>query len=194
MSKVEGWKVDTTTNPPTFTEMTAEEMAGYGPLQVEIIKSASPQISDERREYWFSRIEFHEGCHKHGVIHNIPIAQWREVDYTLCYYWGCKPRKGSWWHKNANGTLDVEFVDMASVYPPPSKPWEWCGTSMLFERWHQQVRMQREAARRLQVGDLVKFDYKGNTYRGIVINIRTRATVLVGHAKWYVPPLELTKL
>lgn len=109
------------------------------------------------------------------------------------YYYGCARNKGLWWRKDG-AEYAVEFNHQTKVFPPPRKPWEWCGSTMIFPDWHLEVQEQATAARTVKIGDTVTFSHKGQTYQGIVAGGRARATVIVGHSKWHVPYTELTRV
>lgn len=121
------------------------------------------------------KLEWHcEG--RHGVLRDCSKADYQ----VLVWFFGnkCGWRKGN----------DVEFFHMAKVSPPPKKPWGWCGTSVLFEDWHQGVKENVDAVQELRVGDTVGFTHKGEFHNGVVIRKRGQAcTVLEGHKQWRVP-------
>jgi hypothetical protein len=130
---------------------------------------------------------------RHGTIYHVQPTEIRDVENTLSYYYGCRNHKGLWWRKDG-AEYAVEFATQTKVSPPPSKPWEWCGTTMIFPDWHMEVQEQATAARAVKIGDTVTFSHKGQTYQGIVAGGRTRATIIVGHSKWHVPYTELTRV
>jgi hypothetical protein len=135
-----------------------------------------------------SRIEWHkDSCQgRHGVVRGVTRAEFGKIAEMLVYYFGSK----CYWNKKGavKGTYDVEFATMTKVYPAPKKPWDWCGTSVLFEDWHQQETAIYAAARQYKAGDQVSFDFKGETLTGLVSNIAKRVTVIVpGRGKIYVP-------
>jgi hypothetical protein len=125
---------------------------------------------------------------RHGVVRNIEQQYFAEVADMLVYFFGNKCYKNT---KNADGTWNFEFVPMTKVFPPPRRPWEWCGETVLFNDWKEQERKEHLASLSFTYGDKVKFFHKGKTHRGIVAGMNKRITVIVGNAKWHIPPLEL---
>ena len=180
-------------------------------LQIRLAQPKGKAQTDEEMKAWMARVEWHyrlqgkepsepHACHRHGVIRNIPEHQYPEVVYFLSYHWLCYPKQGMWWTKQVNGLWSVEFVGQSDQVPSKSwKPWEWCGESILFEKWHKDVIIAEERRRRaisaldLHVGDIVEFDYKGTVLRGVVKSVRKNASVLVGRAQFRVP-LTLLRL
>lgn len=130
-----------------------------------------------------------EWCEKnrHGAIYNIPKSETGAVSKAITFYFGSK---GQWWRNSPGkpGHMDVEFVHMTKVYPPPKEPWEWCGKSILFESSHKIRKIQEELASLYKVGDTVSFTYKGQRHTGIIVNKGQRATVVVpgSETKWYI--------
>lgn len=119
---------------------------------------------------------------RHGVVRNIRTGQTQEVLRILTYFFGkrCAWKQGR----------DIEFVHMTKVFPPPSKPWGWCGTSVLFADWQQEETDARNAMQAFSVGDEVEFEYKGQKHTGVVSNFgRTRLTIVEPgqQGKWHMP-------
>lgn len=162
-------------------------------MDLEILRAMLPkeEVVAEYRRLFETVIEWHcEG--RHGVVRNIDIRdpKTRTIQDMLIYHFGSK----CFWMKKIQGSIyDLEFVHMAKVYPPPKKPWEWCGTSVLFADWQQKEQIQRNAAQQFRIGDTVSFFHKGKKLTGIVSNVNKRITVIVDHAKWYVPATQLGK-
>lgn len=135
---------------------------------------------------------------RHGVIRNVTVAEWKEVQYTITYYFGAVQKRGMWWQKQPNGTYSVEFYNTTKVLDGDnSKPWGWCGDTVLFNDqkvafWAAQVKRVKHRAR-FEVGDTVTFEARGDYHTGTIISMRgtKRATVAVGRKQWYVPYAEL---
>jgi hypothetical protein len=128
---------------------------------------------------------------RHGIIAGIPRDQVELVERYLGHFLACTRGKGIWWVAQGKGMYGAEFVTMSKVSPPPQRPWEWDGTTLLFESWQEQEAAQRAAARQFRMGDQVQFTHKGTTYQGVICGGRKKASVLVGHGKWGVPYSEL---
>jgi hypothetical protein len=160
-------------------------------LEIELIRPTGPEVSKERMLEILGRVQW---CcqNRHGALNHVPASETREVGYTLTYYYGCRSNKGAWWTKNRDGTYSVEFAHQTKVYPPPNKPWRWCGKTILFEDWMVREHEEEDAANNFRVGDIVSFTHKGVPYAGTIIGGRKRATVLVGSTKWYVPYTDLS--
>ena len=153
----------------------------------DLVHDASERVTVEETRLAALGIEWH--CPgRHGVVRNVVWAEEGEsVSATLEYFFGCRGGHGLWWKKDAGGTYDGEFVHMCKVFPPPKKPWEWCGLSVLFADWQAAESAERSRLREFKIGDEVAFTHKGETLTGIVVNKKKRLTVLIGHQKWYVP-------
>lgn len=126
---------------------------------------------------------------RHGTIHGIKKEHVVQIHRMLLYYFG---PKCAWQKKNADNTIDLEFVYQGNG--KQKFPWYWCGSTVLFKEW--QVR-EDTAGRYLDtfnLGDSVEFTYKGDNLKGIVINKRKNATVISGGRKFTVPPMELRKV
>src|SRR6266550_3491300 len=134
------------------------------------------------------KVQWHEPW-RHGVIRNIPRKESNRFNRMIEYYMGSK---ACFWTRGARSDLmDVEFVHMAKVYPPPKKPWEWCGTSILFPDWQKDTVANQNAREKFNIGDKVRFTAKGRTIEGIVYGGRKRVAIVAGREKWYVPPTQL---
>jgi hypothetical protein len=131
------------------------------------------------------RVEWH--CQgRHGVIRNVEKKDEQLVSRTITYFFG---NKGQWWKKNRNKTMDVEFVPMTKVFPPPRKPWEWCGKTILFEDWQKQEKENRDLSRKFKIGQSVSFTHKDKIYTGIVSGLNKRAKVVIpGEETWWNVP------
>jgi hypothetical protein len=64
---------------------------------------------------------------------------------------------------------DMECVAMTKVYPPPSRPWEWCGKTHIFESWRQTEANARRRAVSFNIGDQVSFVHKDARVYGVVV-------------------------
>ena len=135
-------------------------------------------------------------CGKHGVIRNVEKKDEQLISRAITYFYGSK---GQWWKKNANKTMDVEFVPMTKVYPPPKRPWEWCGKTILFQDWQFEEETNKNISKRFKIGQRVSFTgkyTKGQTITGIIAGINKRAKVIVPGQEiwWYIPYTDLTKI
>lgn len=141
--------------------------------------------------FWASdKIEWHEEG-RHGVIRNIPESQAVRFKRMIEFYMG---EKAGYWVKHPYQKIyDVEFVHMTKVYPPPKRPWEWCGNSILFKDWQQREEANRYAMAAIRIGDQVSFMARGIKKEGIVTGMRKRVSVLVGHERWRVSADLLNK-
>lgn len=129
---------------------------------------------------------------RHGTIHGIKKAHLNEIHAMLVYYLGAKC---AWRKNNPDNTIDLEFCHMTKVYPPPKRPWHWCGTTILFKDWQEREETNYEILSNFHLGDDVTFTYRGVKYQGVVANLRKRATVIVkGRGKFYVPASDLEKI
>ena len=72
---------------------------------------------------------------RHGALLNLDPDDkdgMNEYFETLEYFFAATPDQGVWIKLNADGTISLEFIHQAKVYPPPERPEEWCGKSILF--------------------------------------------------------------
>ena len=153
-----------------------------------------PRVSEERMEQLLEDRVLWCCEGRHGYVMGLTTPEADEMNYTLEYYYGCKPNRGSWWQKEPDGTYNVEFCHQAKVYPPPNRPWGWCGETDLFSDWKARELQQAVTKSRFQMGDRVRFAYRGQTFEGIIAGGRKRATVIAGHRKFYMPYSYLTKI
>lgn len=149
----------------------------------------------------YARIIWHsEECMgRHGTVPNVARADVAKVADMLVYYFGAKCEFVKT-YPGVRTTVDFEFVPMSKVFPPPNRPWEWCGKSVLFD----EARLSNEARRReaaqsvaaFKVGDRVSFVSKGATVVGLVTGVNKRLSVVVEgqESKWYVPGRMATKV
>ena len=132
-------------------------------------------------------IEWHSCGPKHGAIRahaRLDNPSKIQVEQMLITFYG---EKGIWVNK-----FGIEFYDNTSVYPPGKRPWNWCGTSILFEEWRLREEQNYQAGLNFQLGDKVSFEHKGEVIVGRVSNIGKRVTVIIPNGTWYVPARELT--
>lgn len=145
----------------------------------------------EMRAAWDALpIEWH--CQgRHGVVRDVPAEKAGEVERVIEWFLG---HGGCWWTKTVDGKRSVEFVHMTKVYPPPGKPWEWCGTTVLFGDWQTRLADTKALAAEFAPGDPVEFEFKGETKRGLVMypNERTVSVMVEGEGRYTVPPEQLT--
>jgi hypothetical protein len=152
------------------------------------LNPASDARAAEMRGLYDSLIEWH--CPgRHGVIRNVRPADLSKVVEMLTYFFGnrCCWRSGS----------DLEFVHMTKVFPAPKRPWEWCGTSVLFEDWKQREIRQSDARAAFRVGNRVRFEYKGRQFEGLIYGMGgKRCSIVIEGSEivYYMPPTSLTKV
>ena len=139
----------------------------------------------------------HEKCrNRHGIVpaHKVKLLGRSEVTKMLVYFFG---EKCVWRDRQDN----LEFVHMTKVFPAPTKPWQWCGTSILpeMEEWHQREERSGNAnwavRSKLKIGAIVSFKSRdGSVVEGEVVRILTLIHVKVGATIWRVTPSLLTIL
>ena len=150
------------------------------------------QLNEQQKIYEpvMQRIE-RCACGKHGVIRNVEKKDEQLVLRAINYYYGCK---GQWWTKTTNKTRDVEFVPMTKTFPPPRRPWEWCGKTILFQDWKDREANNEELKNKFKIGQKVSFcgKYtKGQIIIGIISGLNSRAKVIVpGQETWWNVPYE----
>jgi hypothetical protein len=133
-------------------------------------------------------IEWHcEG--RHGVVRNIANKAQMQQTLMLNYFFG---DRCAW--DNQKGEL--EFVHMTKVYPAPTKPWQWCGTTVLFNDWKVREETAQSSLQAFKIGDRVRFEYKGRRFEGLVAGKNKRCTVVVEGSEvvYYIPATSLTKV
>jgi hypothetical protein len=153
-----------------------------------------PRLPEETKaEYemlWKSGIiTWHCREGRHGTILNIKPEHVNKLYAMLCYFLG---KKCGWQKINDDGTISLEFVYQGNGRL--DKPWLYCNKSVLFEDWHKRDDEYYTLADQFHLGDNVKFDYKGNKYKGILINKRKRGTILSGGQKYYIPFTDMEKV
>jgi hypothetical protein len=129
---------------------------------------------------------------RHGVVRNIPKNRGREISNFLAYFFG----SGCDYFQAAKpGYQNAEFVHMTKVYPPPRKPWAWCGKTILFSTWKSDEEKIQQMKSTFRVGERVQFLHYNKTYTGLIAGIQKRATVIVEDGgKWYIPLCNLIRL
>ena len=152
-------------------------------------------VLNEQRDLYKPVLDRAEWCCQgsHGVIRNVQKKDEQLVARAINYFYGCK---GQWWKKNATKTMDVEFVPMTKVFPPPRKPWEWCGKTILFQDWKDQEDTNRNLMSNFKIGQSVYFFHKGEQISGIIAGLNKRAKIVIpGQETWWnVPYSELRRL
>jgi len=99
-------------------------------------------ITPEEYERLASMIELHECTPnkpywKHLVARNIPIEDASMISRIMGYSHGSAPGEGQWLTLNIQArTCSIEGVYMCEGSPDeaPTRPWHWCGQSVLFSR------------------------------------------------------------
>jgi hypothetical protein len=163
---------------------------------------------DRDKEAWEAlkasgRVEAHGCGGKHVVVRNVTDAEFNAVARGLVYvfghdpYWNTNPRK-----VDGKKVYDIEAVYQCTGGPSErcSKPWQGCGTSVLFEDWHRRVEAQEavvdEARKTLRPGTKVSFQHGGRVHVGIVVGVSqvTVTVVVEGEGNWRIVPQNLTVL
>ena len=142
------------------------------------------------------RIEWH--CQgRHGVIREVTDAEYGTVVDAIVYVMGSKPTWNTRTRKNAAGVrvCDLEFVYQCTGGPAERciRPWQWCGTTVLFLDWQRQEQEQSDGCRAFRPGQRVSFSWKGQTKVGLVsaVNVMT-VSVVEGEGRWRMPGSALT--
>jgi hypothetical protein len=113
-------------------------------------------------------------CRRHYYIPFVPKNRRNAVNHAIIYYNGSK---SAWWTKDGG----VEFYNNTKVYPQGTKPWDWCGTTLLFQDWQDRV----ELAHTFRIGASVSFIYDNVNHVGLVSHIGDRLTVITPEGKFY---------
>jgi len=145
----------------------------------------------------YEQITWHTGCEgRHGTIEFDTNGYSRQDVYDMLdFYFAAHHGKGAWSYGNI-----VEFTHMAKTFPVPTKPWGWCGSTVLFEDWRKREIGQVISRSEFSVGDFVEFTASKTkqTVRGFVFKTSNarRINVLVPGSDryWLVPPKMLKKL
>ena len=158
-----------------------------------ILEAHVQRIMDEAPEMksgWDAlEIEWH--CPgRHGVVRDVPSADAGRIQRVIEWHMGHNACR---WTKAINGKRSVEFVAMSKVSPPPRKPWEWCGETVLFGEWMAQETSEQRAVAEYLRGDEVWFNFRGVRKTGLVIqpNRRTVSVMVAGEGRYTVPPTDL---
>ncbi|MGV0985103.1 MAG: hypothetical protein ACOYB2_11140 [Limnohabitans sp.] len=138
------------------------------------------------------RLEVHEGCRKHGVVRGIAADEVNAVVRALDYVYGHKSTWATTRTVGGKKVYDLEYVYQCTGGPAErcSKPWQWCGTSVLFEDWHQREINAATAVRKFWIGQRVSFVWKGQTKYGLVksVNPQTVSIIVDGERGWFRMP------
>lgn len=149
---------------------------------------------DELREKYNKVLERVDWCcpNRHGVIRSVGREEQSLVGNAIVWFFGSK---GQWWKQSPGqpkGVLDVEFVHMCKVSPPPKRPWEWCGKTILFEGWKEMEEKERELKNRFKIGQTVSFFHKEKEITGFISAKNKRARVLIpGSETWWNVPYSM---
>lgn len=147
---------------------------------------------DEREKYKKIVDERVEWCcpGRHGVVRNVTKKEWREeIGPALNFFYACG-RKGAWATKTINGKFDIEFCHQAKVFPAPNKPWLWCGETILFKDWQNELQVNQEKGEKFKIGDKVSFTYKERPKTGLIYAINKRASIVVQDDGIYYIPFD----
>lgn len=135
----------------------------------------------------------HPDCkEKHGVLRHVPPQRIPAVESALTVLYGPRSSRRRF-NDGMGGDYDVEFMDTNAFYPAPRKPWEYCGTSILFEDEHQRDLELQQAVREFKPGDQVRFMHRGKSLVGLIARVnKKRCTVVVKHdGAYYVPGKDM---
>jgi len=69
---------------------------------------------------------------RHGALLNLNPDDLYEYLETLEYFFAATLHQGIWEKYNNDNTISLEFNHQAKIFPPPERPEEWCGKSILF--------------------------------------------------------------
>jgi hypothetical protein len=124
---------------------------------------------------------------RHGVVRKVRSADAGRVQQVIEWHQGngaCR------WTAAVGGFRSVEFVAMTKVYPPPKKPWDWCGTTVLFPDWQAREAETTRLGAAFQPGDPVVFAHRGVSKHGLVgwVNGKSVAVLVAGEGQYRVPP------
>ena len=122
-------------------------------LEIELRDAVGDKVDDTAA--WIK--EHVEWCcaGRHGVVRNLQESETNEARYAISSHYGAYDGDGLWWAHNDDGTWSCEFTHMCKVSPPPTKPWEWCGKTVLFERWRSIAETARGIKMTFPVGSFV---------------------------------------
>jgi len=152
------------------------------------------ETANKMRTQWSnlqSSIEWH--CPgRHGVIRDVPAEMAGSIQRVIEWHLGhgaCR------WTKTTKGLTSVEFVHMTKVFPAPRRPWEWCGTTLLFTDWQDREAEGRRLSQKFAIGDRVWFLARGSRHEGLVagVNAKTISVLVEGEGRWRVVPQDLNK-
>lgn len=165
-------------------------MTDYTPLAQ--MMGLDDKTADEMRTAWAAlNIEWH--CQgRHGVIRDVPAADAGRVNRVIEWHMGHNAAR---WAATKSGKRDVEFVPMTKTIPAPKKPWEWCGTTVLFTDWQERERATAEAVQSFNPGEPVWFEHKGSRLEGFVtkVNRKTVGVLIPNDGEWRVSPTLLNR-
>jgi hypothetical protein len=124
---------------------------------------------EELHELYEKRITWHnEGCRgRHGIVCNVCDRDLKKIVTMLEYFFG-----EDCYHKRTkfNGKVyDIEFVHMTKVSPSPTRPWEWCGVTMLFQKELAREYKSRKLLSKFSNGQRVLFNYARMHLKGTVV-------------------------
>jgi hypothetical protein len=133
------------------------------------------------------QIEWH--CRRHGVIRDVPADKAGEIEEVIVWFMGSR---SSWWTGTHEGKRSVEFYNNSKVFPQGTRPWSWCGTTVLWQDWRDREERHATILRTFEPGDKVWFEYKKVRKYGEVmyLNQKTVAVWAEGN-RWIIPPQDL---
>jgi len=161
-----------------------------------ILKAYTDQVMAEAPEMQaaWAALEIDWHCPgRHGVVRGVPSAEAGKVQRVIEWHLGhgaCR------WTKAEGGLRDVEFVHMTKVSPPPKRPWQWCGETVLFTSWQATEMYEAMMSQQFSRSDEVWFTYKGQRRQGLVVQInrRTVSVMVAGEGRYTVPPTDLHRV
>jgi len=101
-----------------------------------VIFTEVPKFPSDERMHQILDEEVNWCCPgRHGALLNLDPKDadgMNEYLETLEYFFAATLNQGVWRKENDDGTISLEFNHQAKVFPPPERPEEWCGKSILF--------------------------------------------------------------
>jgi hypothetical protein len=167
-------------------------------IKIQLSKGGWNITPERAKELYDKRIEWHDNpadrnpawpneascAGRHGVVRGVGRNDVQEIAEMLVFYFGDR----CYWTKSMSGLTDFEFVHQAKVYPPPRKPWGWCGVSVLFAQNQEWEARERTASLAFKPGQMVEFTAKGVVKRGLVssINAKSISVTVIDEGTWRV--------
>lgn len=169
-----------------YFEGITQSMLGWGSSSedTEKVRAHYSKIAEDGTIEWCCK-------GRHGAIRNVYEIETHICEQFINFFFGSKSCR--WTKDSKTGLWSVEFVHMTKVYPPPNKPWGWCGKTILFKDWQAREEANHAATRNFKPGQKVWFTHKNQDLVGIVsgVNQKTISVAVEGSGAWRVPPTQL---